>query len=51
LIRIAQNQRQILYLLALDDVFDLGIVQIHRRYLFVMDRDRFPRSRSGPASG
>src|SRR5216684_3126613 len=41
LIGIAQNHRQILYLLTLDDVSDLGIVQIHRRDLFAVNRDGF----------
>ncbi len=41
LIRIAQNKRQVFYLLALDDVADLGIVQVERRNLFAVDRDRF----------
>ncbi len=41
LIRIAKNQRQILYLLAVDDVSDLGIVQVHRRNLFAVDCDLF----------
>src|SRR5260370_14281902 len=38
---IAENERQALYLLALDDVANLGIVQVERRNLFAVDRDCF----------